>query len=139
MAKNMHNTVKDVEDDPRVTKVGWFLRKTALDELPQLLNIIKGDMSFVGPKPLYPIIEDGEGRKYSRIEEIPGFAYRSLVSPGLTGVAQIFAPRDISRRHKFRYDLIYIQNQSFLLDLKLIALSLWITFRGKWEHRGKKF
>jgi len=139
MAESTHNTVKDVQDDPRVTKVGWVLRKTALDELPQLLNIIKGDMSFVGPKPLYPIVEDGEGGFYRRIDEIPGFADRSLVAPGLTGIAQIFAPRDISRRHKFRYDILYIKNQSFWLDLKLIALSFWITFRGKWESRGKKF
>jgi len=139
MVNQSQNTVKDVQDDPRITKVGWLLRKTALDELPQLLNILRGDMSFVGPKPLYPIIEDAERFKYRRIEEIPGFAARSLVRPGLTGMAQVYAPRDVTRRHKFRYDLIYIQNQSLWIDLKLIALSFWITFRGKWESRHKKF
>ena len=58
--------------------------------------------------------------------------------PGLTGVAQIFAPRDVPRRHKFRYDLIYVRKQNFWLDLKLILLSFWITFMGKWEVRGSK-
>ena len=55
--------------------------------------------------------------------------------PGLTGIAQIFAPRDVPRRHKFRYDLLYIRRQSFWLDLRLILLSFWITFRGAWERR----
>tara|TARA_B100000315_G_C14068774_1_gene359645 strand:- start:127 stop:390 length:264 start_codon:yes stop_codon:yes gene_type:complete len=72
-------------------------------------------------------------------EAISGFELRCRVRPGLTGMAQIYAPRDVPRKHKFRYDLIYIQNESFWLDLKLIALSFWITFRGKWESRGKKF
>ena len=58
--------------------------------------------------------------------------------PGLTGVAQIHAPRDITRRHKFRYDRLYIARQSFWLDVLLIATSFWITFRGKWEDRSKK-
>jgi lipopolysaccharide/colanic/teichoic acid biosynthesis glycosyltransferase len=60
------------------------------------------------------------------------------VRPGLTGVAQIYAPRDIARRNKFRYDRIYIRRRSFLLDVRLILLSFWITFRGRWEHRGDK-
>jgi lipopolysaccharide/colanic/teichoic acid biosynthesis glycosyltransferase len=61
------------------------------------------------------------------------------VRPGLTGVAQIYAPRDIPRRNKFRYDKVYIRTQSFTLDVRLILLSFWITFRGTWETRGKKF
>jgi len=73
------------------------------------------------------------------LEKIPGNVTRHEIKPGLTGVAQVYAPRDVPRRHKFRYDLIYIQNQSFWLDLKLIALSIWITIRGRWENRGKKF
>jgi len=72
-------------------------------------------------------------------DAIPGFDLRCKVCPGLTGMAQVYAPRDVPRRHKFRYDLIDIQNQSFGLDLKLSALSFWITFRGKWESRHKKF
>ena len=56
----------------------------------------------------------------------------------MTGIAQIYAPRDIIRKHKFRYDIVYVRNRSFLLDLRLILASFWVTFRGKWEHRGEK-
>jgi lipopolysaccharide/colanic/teichoic acid biosynthesis glycosyltransferase len=126
--------------DPRVTRVGRLLRATAMDELPQLWNIFKGDMSFVGPRALLPeeIEVNGQGRSVS-IEEIPGYEARHLVRPGLTGLAQVYAARDIPRRHKFRLDAIYVRRQSFWLDLKLVALSFWISFRGTWERRGAKF
>ena len=113
-----------------------------MDELPQLWNIFRGDMSFVGPRALLPVeIETGDGgsKEAVPIVQIPGYEKRTTVTPGLTGIAQIFAPRDIVRKHKFTYDLLYIKKQSFKLDLKLILLSFWITFRGKWETRGKKF
>jgi lipopolysaccharide/colanic/teichoic acid biosynthesis glycosyltransferase len=86
--------------DPRVTRAGRWLRATAADELPQLWNIFRGDMSFVGPRALRPgeIEVGGEGRMV-QLEDVPGFADRCLVRPGLTGVAQIYAPRDIPRRH----------------------------------------
>ncbi|MFQ5914698.1 MAG: sugar transferase [Nitrospinota bacterium] len=127
------------EKDPRVTRVGRFLRATALDELPQLVNIFKGDMSFVGPKALLPeeIEVSGDGKRISQAQ-IPGFEKRHRVPPGLTGLTQVFAPRDIPRKKKFRYDLLYIKKQSFWLDMKLIGLSFWVTFRGKWEVRGNK-
>jgi lipopolysaccharide/colanic/teichoic acid biosynthesis glycosyltransferase len=132
--------VQAAEHDPRVTRVGRWLRATAMDELPQLLSIFRGDMSFVGPRALRPgeIEVHGNGR-HEALEEVPGFAERCRVPPGLTGVAQIFAPRDIPRRQKFRYDRVYIRRQSFWLDLQLIALSFWITARGTWEVRGRKF
>ena len=113
------------EADPRITRVGRLLRATAMDELPQLFNIFRGDMSFVGV--LVPL------------NAIPGFAQRCAVPPGLTGIAQIYAPRDISRRQKFRFDRLYVRRRSFVLDLQLILLSFWITFRGAWEQREKKF
>ncbi len=96
-------------------------------------------MSFVGPRALRPgeIEALGDGR-LEALEDVPGYAIRSRVRPGLTGVAQIYAPRDITRRNKFRYDRVYIRRQRFWLDLRLIALSFWITFRGKWETRGNK-
>ena len=127
-------------NDPRTTRVGRVLRATAMDELPQLLSIFKGDMSFVGPRALRPgeIEVHGDGRAEA-LEDVPGFDRRCLVIPGLTGVAQIYAPRDIPRRQKFRYDLIYIRKQSVALDIRLIMLSFWITFRGTWEARGRKF
>ena len=126
--------------DPRVTRVGRVLRATAMDELPQLWSIFKGDMSFVGPRALLPeeIEVSGDGTPVP-IEKIPGYEGRHRVRPGLTGVAQVYAPRDIPRRHKFRLDLRYIEKQTFWLDVKLIALSFWISVRAKWEQRGGKF
>jgi len=125
-----------VAGDPRVTRIGRVLRATAMDELPQLWSIFRGDMSFVGPRPLSPreIEVHGSGRP---IEEEPGFAVRCLVRPGLTGVAQIYAARSLPRRCKFRYDRLYIWRQSLWLDLRLIVLSFWISASGAWEHRGR--
>jgi lipopolysaccharide/colanic/teichoic acid biosynthesis glycosyltransferase len=132
-------TVQATAADPRITRVGRVLRATAFDEIPQLLNIWKGEMSFVGPRVLP--INERQGREEAGDvpdEKIPGFQERLQVRPGLTGIAQIYAPRDVPRRHKFRYDLFYIRRQSFLLDLRLIFLSFWITFRGAWERREGK-
>ena len=126
-------------NDSRVTRAGRLMRATAMDELPQLWSIFRGDMSFVGPRALRPgeIEATGDGR-FEALEDVPGFEERHSVRPGLTGIAQIYAPRDIKRRNKFRYDRIYIRQPSFWLDVRLIALSFWITFRGRWEHRGDK-
>lgn len=132
--------VQAQENDPRVTRFGRLLRATAMDELPQLWNIFTGDMSFVGPRALRPAeIETKTGNPRSRdIYSIPRFKERIRVRPGLTGLAQIYLPSDAPRRKKFRYDLLYIKKQSFWLDLRLIFLSFWITFRGRWESREKK-
>src|SRR5574337_345736 len=122
------------DGDARVTRVGRILRATAMDELPQLWNIFIGDMSFVGPRALLPEeIEVRANGKLIPLEKIPGYEARHRVRPGLTGVAQIYAPRDISRRHKFKFDLLYIGKQTFWLDIRLILLSFWISLRGKWE------
>ena len=128
------------EHDPRVTRVGRLIRATALDELPQLWNICRGDMSFVGPRALRPeeIDFDSHGAAVP-LRSIPGFEERVSVPPGLTGVAQIYAARDVSRRQKFRFDRLYIRRRSFMLDVRLILVSFWITFRGTWESRGRKF
>jgi lipopolysaccharide/colanic/teichoic acid biosynthesis glycosyltransferase len=132
--------VQAVANDPRVTRVGRLMRATAMDELPQLWNIFAGDMSFVGPRALRPeeVEVNGTGGLVT-LDEIPGARERHQVRPGLTGIAQIFAPRDITRRNKFRYDRLYIHNQGFWFDVRLILLSFWITARGKWEHSGNKF
>jgi len=132
--------IQALENDPRITRVGKFLRATSLDEMPQILNIWRGEMSWVGPRAL-PMneVQVKEENGVLPDDAIPGFDLRCKVRPGLTGMAQVYAPRDVPRRHKFRYDLIYIQNQSLWLDLKLIVLSLWITMRGRWENRGRKF
>jgi lipopolysaccharide/colanic/teichoic acid biosynthesis glycosyltransferase len=127
-----------VEADARVTRVGRWLRATAMDELPQLWNILRGDMSFVGPRALMPEEIEAGGAARVPLASVPGYTARHRVRPGLTGLAQVFADRDVPRRQKFRYDLLYIRRQSLALDLRLIALSLWITARGRWERRGAK-
>ena len=137
-ADKKFGAIQACEQDPRFTRVGRVLRATSLEELPQLLNIWRGQMSWVGPRAL-PINE----RQVKDRDEVPddaveGFDVRCSVRPGLTGIAQIFAPRDVSRRHKFRYDRFYIERQSLWLDVKLIVLSCWISLRLRWEHRGEK-
>src|SRR5262249_36398322 len=127
------------EDDPRITRVGRLLRATAMDELPQLYNIFRGDMSFVGPRPLMAgaIEVRGDGQRET-LGRVPGYELRHSVRPGLTGLSQVFAPRDTPRARKFRLDAIYVRNASFCLDVYLVAVSFWITFRGKWEVRVRK-
>src|SRR4030042_6963781 len=137
-------SIQACENDPRVTRIGRLLRRCAMDELPQLLNIFLGDMSFVGPRALLPKEQEvNTSRQYTNggicdITTIPGFNERILVKPGLTGIAPIWAPRDIMRRQKFKYDLLYIKKMSFWLDLKLILLSFLVTFNSAWESSGAK-
>jgi lipopolysaccharide/colanic/teichoic acid biosynthesis glycosyltransferase len=139
-AEASSGAVQAVENDPRVTRVGRLMRATAMDELPQLWNIFRGDMSFVGPRALRPgEIEAGSNGRFVRLEEVPGFAARVSVRPGLTGIAQIYAPRDVPRRQKFRYDRLYVRRRSWWLDARLILLSFWISVQGTWEVRGRKF
>lgn len=125
--------------DARITRVGRVMRATAMDELPQLWNIVRGDMSFVGPRALRPGEIEFEGGAPVPLEAVPGYVQRITVSPGLTGVAQVYAARDVPRRHKFRYDALYIRRRSLWLDVRLILLSFWISFRGTWESRGRKY
>ena len=107
-------------NDPRITKVGKFIRATRIDELPQLLNIIRGDMSIVGPRP-----ERVENMAdYSK--DIPEFDFRTKVKGGLTGFAQIYGKYNTSPYDKLRLDLMYIENYSFTLDIKLILMTIRI-------------
>ncbi len=111
------------DDDDRITKVGHFIRATRIDELPQLFNIIKGDMSIVGPRP-----ERTEHvEKYTAA--IPEFEFRSKVKGGLTGFAQIYGKYNTSAYDKIKLDLMYIENYSFLLDVKLILMTIRILFK----------
>ena len=128
------------ENDARITNVGRVLRAMGLDELPQMISIFQGEMSFVGPRALAvgEILNDENGCRVN-YEEIPDFWKRLSVRPGLTGVTTIYKAKDIPPRKKFRYDLLYVRKQSFWLDLRLILMSFWISFRGKWEHRERKW
>ena len=138
-AESCGGPVQAGENDPRITRVGRLLRGSAMDELPQLWNILVGDMSFVGPRPLVPgeVEVRGDGRLIP-LAEIPGYEARHGIRPGLTGLTQVYAARDIARTSKFRLDRLYLRRASLCLDLKLIALSFWITGRGAWESREPK-
>ncbi|MBQ8768059.1 MAG: sugar transferase [Oscillospiraceae bacterium] len=112
-----------VDNDPRITKVGKVIRATRFDELPQILNILKGDMSIVGPRP-----ERVEHvRKYSKI--IPEFDFRLSVKGGLTGYAQVYGKYNTTPYDKLRLDLMYIENYSVLLDIKLILMTIRIILK----------
>jgi lipopolysaccharide/colanic/teichoic acid biosynthesis glycosyltransferase len=138
-AEAVTGAVQASERDPRVTRIGRFMRATAMDELPQLWNIFRGQMSFVGPRALRPGEIESEGGRLVRLEDVPGFEHRISVKPGLTGIAQIYARRDVPRRQKFRYDRLYVAKRSSWLDLRLILLSFWISLLGTWEARGRKY
>lgn len=127
-----HPSLKGHPPESAITRVGGIMRKMALDELPQLINILRGDMSFVGPRAL----PAKEFEEKGALTGDPGFRTRHHVRPGLTGVAQVYADRDVPYRVKFRYDRFYVENQSLGLDLWLIARSVWISLRGKWPEIG---
>lgn len=115
-----------VRDDPRVTKIGKFLRKTSLDEFPQLYNILRGDMSLVGPRPERPLFVE----KFK--EEIPRYMIKHQVRPGLTGWAQINGYRgDTSIRKRIDYDIFYIENWTMGLDFKIMFLTIFKGFINK--------
>ncbi len=121
-AEKNNAVIPATDNDPRITPVGRVLRKLRIDELPQLFNIIKGDMSFVGPRP--ERIEHHEA--YTK--QIPEFPFRNKVKAGLTGYAQVMGKYNTSPYDKLLLDLIYIQNFSFLLDFRLILLTVKIVF-----------
>jgi len=114
--------------DHRVMLVGRVLRKTAMNELPQLLNILKGDMSFVGPRPEPPEFIAAYEKEVPNLGQI-----RYQIRPGLTGIAQVFGPHNMEPRNKLRYDLFYMRKRSFWLDIKLIGMSVWNTISAKWD------
>lgn len=126
-----------VDNDSRITKVGRVIRRFRIDEMPQIFNVLRGDMSIVGPRP--ERIE--HVKEYT--EQLPEFAYRLRVNGGLTGYAQIYGKYNTSAEDKLKLDLIYIENQSLLLDLKLIMLTLKIIFipestEGFAEEKSKR-
>ena len=117
-AEDLTGPVLSSEEDKRVTLIGKFLRKTHLDEIPQFINVIKGEMSIVGPRPERPEF-------FERIEKnIPHFAYRVRLKPGITGLAQILGKYDTTPEEKIKYDLIYISNWSPFFDFYILLLTI---------------
>lgn len=118
-------------DDHRITKVGRLLRNLRIDELPQLFNVLKGDMSFVGPRPERPFFVE----QFSK--EIPEYVHRYLVKAGITGYAQIYGKYDTTPEDKLRYDLLYIKDYNLLLDIKLILQTFKVLTGKKAVYQNK--
>jgi lipopolysaccharide/colanic/teichoic acid biosynthesis glycosyltransferase len=115
------------EKDERVLIAGRLLRKTALDELPQLVNILRGEMSFVGPRPQRTVLV------HQYLETLPQYAERHRVVPGLAGLAQVAGDYYLTPRQKLRFDRLYIQHISLGFDLKLFLLAFSIAFWFRWQ------
>jgi lipopolysaccharide/colanic/teichoic acid biosynthesis glycosyltransferase len=132
LVQNADKTVQawTIPDQQYVTNIGRILRRTALDELPQVLNILTGDMSFVGPRAM-PLDEFQEFQR-----KIAGLEQRLAVRPGLTGLAQVYGEGVRDAREKLRYDLDYVQRMSLVLDIKLMLLSVRNTVLARWDTEG---
>ena len=127
-AEAKSGTVWSKGQDPRITRVGRILRKSRLEELPQFWNVLKGDMSFVGPRPIRQHFAD------QLAETIPFYGLRFSVKPGLSGWAQVnydYAGSEEGQLEKFQYELFYIQNMSFFLDLLVVVKTVQKVFRGE--------
>jgi undecaprenyl phosphate N,N'-diacetylbacillosamine 1-phosphate transferase len=115
MNEKVNNNGELLPDNERITRIGNFIRKTSIDELPQLINVLKGDLSFIGPRPLLvdylPLYNDFQRRRHE-------------VKPGITGWAQVNGRNAISWQKKFEYDIWYVDNICFLLDVKIIFLTI---------------
>lgn len=112
------------KDDPRITRVGKFIRKVRIDELPQFLNILKGDMALIGPRPERPDLT----RQF--IKEVPGFEYRLAVKPGITGLAQVNGGYEHTPAEKLEYDIKYVDNLTFKQDISIFFKTIKVVLTG---------
>ena len=126
-AEKISGAVWSTKNDPRITKIGHILRKTALDEIPQLLNIIRGEMSFVGPRAERPELHN------EFTKTIPEFDERLKVTPGLSGLAQIRGSYDLEPSEKIKFDIEYIEKMSLFFDIKIIILSVFNSIFARWD------
>lgn len=121
--KNADGSTFNSDSDPRVTKIGRFMRKTSVDELPQILNVLIGDMSFVGPRPTLVT---------TPYENLPELSKRRLgARPGITGYAQAYYRNSITQQEKFQHDCYYVENVSFLLDVKILIQTVFSVLGRK--------
>jgi lipopolysaccharide/colanic/teichoic acid biosynthesis glycosyltransferase len=116
------------EGDPRITRVGSFLRRTSLDELPNLFNVLRGEMSIVGPRPTIPV----QVQQYSERQR-----RRLQVKPGITGWAQVNGRASLPWSERIELDLWYVEHQSLWLDLRILARTLALVFRGQGLYKGE--
>ena len=114
-----------VSDDERITRAGRFLRRYRLDEIPQLVNIIKGEMSFVGPRPERPYFVE------HYLAETPGYRERFTIRPGVTGLAQVSGGYATTPERKLKYDLIYMYHQTLAMDAQIVAETLRVVLTGR--------
>lgn len=119
--RNADNSTFNSENDERVTRVGRFLRKTSIDEIPQLINVLLGDMSLIGPRP------DMAGRSYNELTDLE--KARLEVKPGITGYSQAYFRNSITAEEKYKHDCYYVKNHSFLLDLRIIFKTISIVLK----------
>jgi len=124
-AEQLSGPVLAEEDDPRVTPLGRFLRRYRIDELPQVLNILKADMSFVGPRPERPFFVE------QHLAEIPGYRERFKLKPGVTGLAQVSGSYATTPERKLKYDLIYLYHQSLLMDVQILVETVRVVLTGR--------
>lgn len=121
--RNADGSTFNSNNDPRVTKVGHFMRKMSIDEIPQLLNVLKGDMSFIGPRPVLVSIP---------YEELQGNAKKRLdVRPGITGYSQAYYRNSIGLEEKFKYDCYYAENVNFFMDLKILFKTIFVVLNSE--------
>lgn len=128
--EDSRDVIQAVENDKRVTRVGGFLRRYSIDELPQLINVMRGDMSLVGPRP-HAIVHEHEFRRFDT-----AYTHRRIARPGITGLAQVSGargptdqPERIARR--IHFDTVYVKRWSVLLDLRILLLTVWTVFRDR--------
>ena len=127
MTDEKDNNGRLLPDKDRLTKLGSFVRKTSLDEIPQLINVLKGDMSLIGPRPLLPEYLNLYNEEQKK---------RHLVKPGITGLAQVNGRNNISWKKKFEYDVLYVENVSFFLDLKIVFKTISKVVKSEGVTKG---
>ena len=130
-AEKVSGAVWSTKNDSRITKIGGLLRRTAIDEIPQIINIFKGEMSFVGPRAERPELHE----KFAK--EIPGFDKRLEVTPGLSGLAQIRGSYDMEPKEKLKFDIEYSENISLVFDIKIIFVSVINSLSARWDQPDK--
>ena len=127
-AANIGAGIYSEDDDPRFTKIGLFLRRTSIDEIPQFINILKGEMSVVGPRPMLSVIVEEYREQYEKILK---------VYPGITGLAQISGRNELPRSRRLAYDIEYLKNWNIRMDLAILAKTIAVVVTGEGQRNDQ--